>query len=75
MKNRTRYPQKPHPWLYGYGFCGYGYGVGNPDPRYTRAEPYQPEDNGEDGDGANNLREVLLAIEKVWLDGSQLPSC
>jgi len=25
---------------YGYGVCGYGYGVKNPDPRYTRAEPY-----------------------------------
>ena len=27
---------------YGYGVCGYGCGVENPDPRYTRAEPYRP---------------------------------
>ena len=25
---------------YGYSVCRYGYGVENPDPRYTRAEPY-----------------------------------
>ena len=44
VKNRTRNPRKPYPWLYRYGFCGYGYGVGNPDPRYTRDEPYSLAD-------------------------------
>ena len=27
VKTRTRYPQKPYPWLYGYGVHGCGYGV------------------------------------------------
>jgi len=37
----TRNPRIPYPCHYRYGVCGYGYGVGNPDLRYTRAEPYR----------------------------------